>query len=162
MKGLTIVFLLALVLMTACTDNRRERVPPVDFSNLEPLLNQAGDTVYVINFWATWCKPCIEELPSFEKVYDEYNGRNFRMILVSLDFPTKYEENLLPFIKERGLKPEVIHLTEVNANDWIDRVDPSWSGAIPATLVYKGDDRDFYERKLNYEELKQIVESKLN
>ncbi len=150
-----------MLVVAGCAGGGGGKVPQVEFEELESLLNRSGDTVYVINFWATWCKPCVEELPSFERVHEEYRDKKFRMILVSLDMPAKYEDQLLPFIEEHGLKPEVIHLAEVNANNWIDRVEPSWSGAIPATLIYKGNDRSFYERKLDYQELKQIVESKL-
>ncbi len=162
MKQLTSVLILALTLLIGCTTEKKPRVPQVDFAGLEPLLNASGDTVYVVNFWATWCKPCVEELPAFEALNREYGGRNLRMILVSLDFPNKYEDQLLPFVEAHDIQAEVIHLTEVNANRWIDRVDPSWSGAIPATLVYRRADREFFEHKLDYSALKEIIEKKLN
>jgi len=145
----------------SCTSPRQEKVQQTDFAGLEHLLQQSNDTVYVINFWATWCKPCIEELPAFEQLNREYAGQKVKVILVSLDFPNRYNDQLLPFIEEHDVRSQVLHLTEVNANNWIDRVDPAWSGAIPATLVYKGNDREFYEQKLSYQELKTIVENKL-
>lgn len=161
MKATLSYFLFFFLFAIACTGPAEENVPQIGFSDLEALLNSDNDTVYVINFWATWCKPCIEELPAFEKLKKEYRGNRVEIILVSLDFPTKYESQLVPFVKENKLECKVVHLTDVNANQWIDRVDPSWSGAIPATVVYNGKDRSFFEKKLSFEELKSIVENKL-
>ncbi|MEZ5148962.1 MAG: hypothetical protein R2759_18295 [Bacteroidales bacterium] len=91
----------------------------------------------------------------------EYEDQKVSVILVSLDFPNKYEQLLLPFVKEKNLQSQIIHLTDVDANAWIDKVSPEWSGAIPATLIYKGNDRGFYESQMNFEKLKSIVKTKL-
>jgi thiol-disulfide isomerase/thioredoxin len=140
---------------------RVHTIPQMDFETFEPWLHNDNDTVYVINFWATWCKPCIKELPEFEKLNATYENKNVRVILVSLDFPNKYEALLLPFVTERNLKSRIFHLTDIDANKWIDKVSPQWSGALPATIIYKGDSREFYEASMTYEQLKSIVELKL-
>lgn len=157
-----LIILFIAALMIGCQSPKEPKVPQMDFEGLETWLNKDTDTVYVINFWATWCKPCIEELPDFEKLNHEYGNEKVKVILVSLDFPKNHEEQLLPYLEANNIKTEVIHLTDVNANKWINKVDPSWSGAIPATIIYKRDSRQFYERKMNYDELKSIVELKLN
>lgn len=145
-----------------CTHiNKKNPVQKMDFSTFEPALKKQDDTVYVINFWATWCKPCIDELPDFERINLDYKNKPVKVILVSLDFPTKHEELLLPFIKENNLQSQVIHLTEVNANKWINRVSNEWSGAIPATVIYRGESRFFVEGKMNYEQIKSQIELKL-
>ena len=161
MKTTLIIFLLLGLLFGSCSEPIREKVEQLTFAELEPLLNRENDTVYVVNFWATWCKPCVEELPAFEKVNMEYGSRAVKVLLVSLDFPSRYQDQLLPFIESHAIKTEVLHLTDVNANDWIDKVDPTWSGAIPATIIFKGSNRSFYEQKLSYQELVQIIENKL-
>ena len=161
MKATFQVMVIVIILLVSCTPDRKSSIPRVDFDGLEPFLHKHNDTVYVVNFWATWCKPCIEELPGFERFATEYKSRKVKVILVSLDFPNKHEETLIPFIRDREIRSTVIHMTEVNANSWIDKVSPEWSGAIPATLVYKGNERVFFEQKLDYEELKTIVEQKL-
>lgn len=133
------------------------------FDELQPLWSGEGDTVWVINFWATWCKPCVEELPYFEEVYARYQGQPLQMVLVSLDFPNQLETKLKPFIQQRGLQVPVIALTDVKFNDWIDQVDSSWSGAIPATLICRGKDRVFLEQSFeNAEDLDEAVRSFLN
>jgi len=153
--------LVFIMFSTFCTNNSHKQVPQMSFEEFEPLLKMDNDTVYVINFWATWCKPCIKELPDLEKLNKSYKDKNVRLILVSLDFPDKLEELVIPFLEENKIKSEVIHLTDTDANKWINKVSPLWSGAIPATLIYKGNKAEFHEEAMTYEELKSIVESKI-
>ena len=120
---------------------------------MQPLLNKNNDTTYVVNFWATWCKPCVKELPAFEKLNKKYESKKLKVLLVSLDFPKQLESKVIPFVEDRNIKSEVILLKDPDANKWIPKVDSSWTGAIPATLIYKADNRKFYERSFTYEEL---------
>jgi len=133
----------------------------LDFDDLEPFLNQQDDLVYVINFWATWCAPCVKELPVFEKLHKDYN-KNVKVILVSLDFPRQYETKLIPFIKENNLQSEIIVLNDMDSNSWIPKVSEDWSGAIPSTLIYSKNNRKFFEKSFNYNELKTEVQQFLN
>jgi thiol-disulfide isomerase/thioredoxin len=147
--------------LVVCSTDNTLNIPRMSFSQFEPYLQKSNDTVYIINFWATWCKPCIKELPDFERINQEYRNEKVKVILVSLDFPNKHDESLIPFLAEHKIKSHVIHLTDTDANSWIDKISPFWSGAIPATVIYKGSSREFYEKALTYEELKKIVESKI-
>lgn len=128
-----------------------------DFENLKPFLQQKDEVVYVINFWATWCKPCVEELPAFISLQEKYPAKKVKVLLVSLDFPTKIKEQLIPFIKNKNLTPEVILLDDTDQNTWIPQVSEKWSGAIPATLIYYKDKRAFYEQSFTFETLEQAV-----
>lgn len=128
-----------------------------DYAGFEKFLNKKDDKIYVINFWATWCAPCIKELPYFEKLNAEYSNKNVEVILVSLDFPHLYEKKLKPFIKKKQLKSKVIALDDADMNSWIPKIDKSWSGSIPATVIYKNDERKFFEQSFNYEELEKEV-----
>ncbi|WP_341215671.1 TlpA disulfide reductase family protein [uncultured Wocania sp.] len=128
-----------------------------DYSGFEKFLNKKDDKVYVINFWATWCAPCVKELPHFEKLNESYKNKNVEVILVSLDFPHLYEKKLKPFIKEKQLKSKVIALDDADMNSWIPKVDKSWSGSIPATIVYKKNNRKFFEQSFTYEELEKEI-----
>ncbi|MDO9595863.1 MAG: TlpA family protein disulfide reductase [Lutibacter sp.] len=127
------------------------------YETLKPLLNKSDDKTYVVNFWATWCKPCVEELPAFEKLHKLYAGKNVTVILVSLDFPNQIESRLIPFMIENNLKSKVIAMVDTDHNSWIPKVDESWSGAIPATLIYNKNKRTFYEQSLTYKQLEQEV-----
>lgn len=137
-------------------------VPVYDFEEFEQYLKFENDSVYVINFWATWCKPCIKELPAFEKINEKYGNDKVRVILVSLDLPQHIESRLEPYIRENNIRSEVFLLDDPNANSWINEVDESWSGAIPATVIYNRESYSFFERSFTYEELDNIVKSKLN
>lgn len=134
-------------------------IPVFDsFEALAPLFEQEDETTYVINFWATWCKPCVEELPYFEELNKKYADKNVKVILVSLDFKKQLSKKLLPFVKEHQLKSEVLVLTDTKQNAWIDQVDEEWSGAIPITIVYNANERQFFEGQFaNFEELNNML-----
>lgn len=138
------------------------QVKVYDFEGLEPLLHQNTDTTYVINFWATWCIPCVKELPAFEKVNTEYKSRNFKMILVSLDFGKEVIKRVDDFRNKHQLSAEIIILDDPDANAWIPKIDKNWSGAIPATIIYRKNKWQFYPHSFSYDELKKEVEKFIN
>lgn len=133
-------------------------VKSYNFDELEPYLHIKDDKIYVINFWATWCKPCVEELPGFEKVLKEYTDKGVEVVLVSLDFPQMLKTHLIPFVKEHDLKSKVVLLDDPKQNKWIPKVSEEWSGAIPATVIYTKDQRLFFENSMTYDELKQNID----
>jgi thiol-disulfide isomerase/thioredoxin len=120
-----------------------------DDFNKEILEDLNDDTTYVVNFWATWCGPCVKEIPYFEELNIKYSKLAFKQILVSLDSPKKLESKVIPFVEKNALQSEVILLADGKYNDWIDRVDPTWSGAIPITLILRGKQKLFYEREFH-------------
>lgn len=138
-----------------------QSVPIVDFEQLQPRLQLSNDTTYIVNFWATWCLPCIKEMPAFQKIHEEYISQKVKVLLVSLDFVKHIDSRLIPFIEKHELTPEVIVLNDPDANAWIDKVSPRWSGALPATLIFNKNFREFFEQEFTYLSLKQIVESNL-
>lgn len=128
-----------------------------DYEGLKSFLTTDSDTTYVVNFWATWCAPCIKELPYFEQMNSNYSNKKVEVILVSLDFPKKYDTNLKPYIKKNQLKSKVIALNDPDANSWIPKISEEWSGSIPATLIFNKDKRQFYEQSFTYDELETEV-----
>ncbi len=150
-------FIIFSLLISGFFANAQKLVPVYDFDGFEPFLHQENDTTYVINFWATWCKPCVKELPAFEELNEKFKNEKVKVILVSLDFIKHYDTQLLPFIKNRQLKSKVLLLNDPKSNRWIDKVSSDWSGAIPATVIYKGKMRKFYERSFSFDELEMEV-----
>lgn len=129
------------------------------FDSFEHILNQESDTTYLINFWATWCGPCVKELPYIEGLVDLYNDKKYKSILVSLDFEKQIESKLIPFLNKNEIKSDVVVLLDGKSSKWIDRVDPSWSGAIPITIIYNKNKREFFEEQFHStEELIEIID----
>lgn len=129
----------------------------IKFDGLQTLMNKKGDKITVINFWATWCGPCVKELPYFESVAAK--RQDVDIYLVSLDFVEKLDR-VNSFIEKKNLTSPVLLLDEMDYNSWIDRVDKSWSGAIPATLLLNPTtgERKFVESELKEGELEQLIE----
>jgi len=93
------------------------------------------DTIYIINFWATWCAPCVHELPEFNTLQKYYEGKRVKVLLVSLDFKEDYPGKLARFLQMKNIMPEVVWLSDTNPNTFIPKIDNSWQGSIPATLI---------------------------
>jgi len=106
------------------------------------------DTTYVVNFWATWCKPCIQELPAFDSLFAQTKQSTIKIILVSLDFKEELEKKVNPFLKRNQIKSECVLLDEVNGNNFINQISEKWTGAIPATLFKRGKNTEVLEQKL--------------
>lgn len=149
--------LFVLILMAGAAVQAQVRM--VNGQWIDDMSHNKSDTVYVINFWATWCKPCVEELPYFEKLTATYGGKNLKVILVSCDFKKQIESRLMPFIKNKNIVSQVVFMNESNPDNWIEKVDKRFSGAIPATLIINGSKgfRHFSEGEMTYEELETIV-----
>ena len=121
-------------------------VERIDREGLMHLLEKTEDTTYVVNFWATWCSPCVEELPYFQELQNSFSDRKLQVVLVSLDFPNQLERRVTPFLETHGIDLPVYLMTDMDYDSWISKVDPTWSGAIPATLFYNRSERAFFEK----------------
>ena len=131
------------------------------YENLEKAVLSDKNSIYVVNFWATWCAPCVKELPHFEKLNSE--NKNIKVVLVSLDFKNQFESKLLPFLKKKSINSEVVLLTDKDYNTWLPIVDKDWSGSIPATLIIKNGKKVFIEKIFSsYQELNEYVNNSIN
>jgi thiol-disulfide isomerase/thioredoxin len=148
-KSFYYIFLISIFSVSAYSQN----VKLLNINQLNERIKNGKDSTYVVNFWATWCAPCIKELPHFEKLKAENKLEKLAVLLVSLDFKSKLESNVIPFVKRKNLKNEVFLLNESSPQEFIDRIDPNWSGSIPATLFIKNDKRKFVETEFTYEQL---------
>ena len=127
----------------------------ISFQDFEEMTQKTSDQIRIYNFWATWCAPCIKEMPYFEKVSSENDQLD--LIFISLDDASK-SDRVVNFIENRNIQAPVYLLDDVDYNKWIDKVSTEWSGAIPATLfVQPNGTRTFHEGELEEEELKKLI-----
>jgi len=130
----------------------------IKLAELQELIHQPGP-VKVINFWATWCAPCVKEMPLFERLNQE--NKNSKVILVSMDYdldadPAKVKR----FIERKKILSDVVILAEENPNDWIEKIDKSWTGALPSTLVINPNSgkRKFIQGELKDGDLERLIQ----
>jgi thiol-disulfide isomerase/thioredoxin len=126
-------FLLGLTLFFCLPESKAQSIKAY---SMDEIISSASskDTVYIVNFWATWCAPCVAELPEFNALQNDYKGMPVKVLLVSLDFKEDYPK-LGRFLERKKMTPEVVWLSDTNPNDYIPKVDNSWQGSIPATVI---------------------------
>ncbi len=130
--------------------------PPPPVLKVDELVKRytnTSDTTYIVNFWATWCEPCVKELPDFEKIHETYKNKKVKVILVSIDFVADYDSKLVRFVKKNKIQSEVLLLDETKANVFIDKIDARWSGSIPATMIVNNSlkYKEFFEKSVSYD-----------
>jgi thiol-disulfide isomerase/thioredoxin len=133
----------------------------VKLEKLQEIIRENDEKVLVLNFWATWCGPCVAELPLFEKLNAEKRS-DIRVVLVSLDMDLDRDtEKVYKFISRKALQSEVYLLDEQDPNSWIDKIDREWSGALPATIVInkKTGQRKFIGKELHEGDLENVIAS---
>ncbi len=149
-------FILAILLFSSLTSNAQDLISFKSYDELNAYLKENNSKPLVVNFWATWCAPCVKELPYFEKLNQE--NQNVKVILVSLDFEKQVESKLKPFLKKKKYTSTSIYLADKDYNTWLPKVDKNWSGSIPATLIIKDGKMTFIEQDFsNYVELNTYV-----
>ena len=137
-----------------------QKAEVVRSADLQQRIAAESEKIHVINFWATWCGPCVKEIPFFEKLTSQA-PRNVKVLLVSLDLDLDPDaEKVYKFIKRRNIQSEVLLLDEPDPNTWINNIAPEWSGALPATIIInpKTGKRKFIGRSLREGELEQYLD----
>jgi len=152
------LFTSLLITFLGCSEPK-ERVEVIKIEGLQNLLAETEHEIHVINFWATWCAPCVKEMPQFIELAESHP--EVSISLVSLDFIDHLDTKVIPFLDKRNINLRTLLMDEVDYNLWIDMVDPSWSGAIPATIIIEPSTgkRIFLEKEFENGELEQDFQS---
>ena len=163
MKNLILISIFSILFSCNAQENPQV-IKVVNYDELKSVIQKDDGKLYVVNFWATWCKPCVEELPAFMEVNNQFQSNpNFKMILVSLDNKKQLDSKVKKFIEKNNIDTDVYLLDDIKRmNEWIPDVDPTWSGAIPATVFYKnGKKIKFHEFEMTKYELEDIINENL-
>ncbi|MFW5644529.1 MAG: TlpA family protein disulfide reductase [Bacteroidota bacterium] len=159
LKNILTIFLTLHFISTGAQDIKR-----IDTEELEKILQNENDNLNVVNFWATWCSPCVTELPYFQDASNKFSEKEVSFLLISLDFPSQVDTRLKPFLKEQNINLPVVLMEDLDYNKWISKVDPTWKGSLPATLIFNNPKniRVFISGALEKNELMEFIEENLN
>lgn len=151
---------LALLLVVLSSSLFSQNIPVIKVTDLEKRIYNNSDTTYIVNFWATWCAPCVKELPDFDSISKTYPNQKIKVLLVTMDFKEDVNSKVVPFVKKKKIISEVLLLDELNADYFIPKIANEWTGALPATVIInnKKNIKHFFEKKLNYEFLKNEIQ----
>jgi thiol-disulfide isomerase/thioredoxin len=156
MKSITILLIASL---SICGNAYSQNAKIIKLDELLALINRNTENIHVINFWATWCAPCVKELPLFERLSaDTLSGIKVSLISMDMDLDPN-PDKVYKFIVRKKLISEVLILDEQDANSWIDKVEKKWSGALPATIIInqKTGQRKFIEKELHEGDLEKLI-----
>jgi thiol-disulfide isomerase/thioredoxin len=149
------------ILFIFCSFIPSEKVTVVTLNQLKTETQKAhNDTLYVVNFWATWCKPCVAEMPYFTQAAQQFAPQKVKVVFVSLN-SVKEKNTVEKFVADKNIQQRVLLLNAGNPNLWIDSLETTWGGSIPATMMYKkGKKVFFYEGELEQQALDSIIQLK--
>lgn len=148
------------LIMILSLSSHAQNVKVIKLKELQNILNQKSDSVLVVNFWATWCKPCVKEIPDFVKLQAELANTKTKFVFVNVDKAEDANTVVAKFVKKKKIQGTVLLLDDQNANYWMPAIDRHWGGSIPATLIYNQGNkkRKFFEGQLSKDELKKLIE----
>ena len=109
-------------------------VTPVDADGLVALRTNLTGKVRLINFWATWCSPCVAEFPDLVTLNRIYRIRDFEMTTVSVNDPDE-QAKVLAFLKKQEASNKNLIFASDDRDKLINAFDPQWQGAVPFTVV---------------------------
>ena len=151
--------LILLLALFACQRAHSQAVQVLSFTELNKIINQPDGRTKVINFWATWCTPCVAELPYFVQASENDGYKNIDFIFVSVDFQSQHQK-VIDKVKQLKMKGTLVQLNE-QGGDWIEQMDPQWQGAIPYTILIPADgNRSYhYDAFENFDALKTFIDT---
>ncbi len=135
----------------------------LDAEGVKDLVKNNGDKLRLINVWATWCGPCIQEMPEFVNTDRMYRERDFEFITITTDNPDKMAKALSMLKKMEASNKNYLY-SGGDKYQLIDAIDPQWQGALPYTLLVEPGGKVIYRKQgaVNMLELRRaIVEHKL-
>ena len=155
--------LFVFVLFFSCREVNSQSIPKWKITDLQEYIAKS-DTPVIVNFWATYCVPCIKEIPYFQEVVKQYEEKGVKLLLVSLDFRESFPDKISSFADKRKFTSPIVWLDETDADYFCPKVDSTWSGVMPATLFInnKKGHRSFFEEEMSKEEFESEIRKIVN
>jgi thiol-disulfide isomerase/thioredoxin len=150
--------ILFVLLIAASSQIKAQEIKRWKMNDLLEYIDKS-DSALVVNFWATFCGPCIEEIPYFQSIAAKYQDQKVKLLLVSLDFKEYYPQKIAAFAKRFGFTAEIVWLDEEKPDDFCPKIDSTWSGAMPATLFVNKEkqQRFFVEAQLKPDQVESAI-----
>jgi len=155
-----IIFIVAFLIFLAHVS--AQEIKKIKITELESYIHHC-DHPLIVNFWATFCGPCVKEIPDFQLIVSKYKDRGVELLLVSLDLPESYPSKISSFASEKKFTSPIVWLNETNADYFCPKIDKNWSGGIPSSLFINNQKhyRHFFERELNSVQVEENIKAML-
>jgi len=147
------IFLLGIIILF-CLQAKPQKINSWKITDVVNYYSKKNDSVYVVSFWATFCRPCVGEIPFIQDITKKYSGKKVKLLLVSLDLPGYYPAKIVSFAKKNGINAEIVWLNETDADYFCNMIDKKWGGSIPATIIVNAGTgyKKFFEQEFMPEE----------
>jgi thiol-disulfide isomerase/thioredoxin len=155
-----IFFIITFVLIVANLNG--QDIKAIKVTELSKTIKESK-TPLIVNFWATFCAPCLQEIPYFQQLTQQYKSQNVSLIFVSLDLKEAYPLKVNETAKKLNLVYPVVWLNETNADYFCPKIDTSWTGGMPSTLLVNNSTgyHKFFEDQLSKEKLDKEIQEML-
>ena len=151
--------LIVIITLNISLISRSQSIPAWKIADLNTYIDTCSKELIVINLWATFCAPCVHEIPDFIRVAKSKN--NVALLLLSVDGKSEYPKKLTRFVQKKSFdQVPNAWLDEDNADYFISAISQEWTGSIPATLfIHKPSGRkEFVEAELDKATLEKILQ----
>lgn len=139
-----IIYLLLIIVFVGCGEKEKPQttlrsadinIEIINLEQLQNIISERNNKPLFINFWATWCPPCVEEFPDIVKLSEE-KGNEVEFIAVSLDSESDLQNKVKSFVQKNNVNFKVLLLKESDVYPLMDWINDEWRGAIPVTFIY--------------------------
>lgn len=158
-----IQYFIIVILLTVSVNSFSQELLPANKEALDNIISENKDKVILFNYWATWCKPCVEEFPDLMKIYKNYKDKDFKLVFVSLDFGEDFKDEITDFLKKNGVDFDTYYNNFNKDEELLNYVSKDWEGAIPGTFIYdkEGKLKKSLIGKHDYDEFKTAIDKYL-
>ncbi len=157
--------LLILITDSICAEEKKSEkntvINDLTIGKIETLLSERKQGLTIINLWATWCPPCVAELPHFGNIYKQYSDKDVRLYLINIEGKQAKDSVLKPFLQKNPL-PCHVYLLEDGGPEELEKVlKTELSGALPITIIYNSDGKIVkkFEDSITENDIKSVLEA---